>query len=89
MVGIQPTLHECSSRAHHRYQRRTVITLWYFPDLAGLPESIQAYVAQNQNQTLPEAWLAQTRALIEPLRPVYEGDAEPINNNRTPGKDLK
>jgi hypothetical protein len=87
VIGDARLLH--AAHGNQSEQRRTVITLWYFPDFAGLPETIQAYVAQNQNQNLPEAWLAQTRDLIEPLRPVYEGDAEPIRNNRTPGKDLK
>ncbi len=62
-------------------QRRTNITLWYFPAFSAVPESIQAYVAVSQ--VLPEAWLEQTRTLIEPLRPVYEGDVEPITANRT------
>ncbi len=67
-------------------QRRTNITLWYYPAFAELPESIQAFLAQ---ETWPAAWYEQTRALVEPLRPVYEGDAGPIQLNRTPGKDLK
>ena len=67
-------------------QRRTNITLWYYPAFAELPESIQAYLAQD---AWPAAWHEQTKDLVEPLRPVYEGDAGPIRLNRTPGKDLK
>ena len=67
-------------------QRRTNITLWYYPDYAELPESIRAYLGQTE---YPAAWYEQKRALLESLRPVYEGDAEPITLNRTPGPQLR
>ena len=66
-------------------QRRTNITLWYYPDYANLPESIRAYLADTD---WPADWHAENREWLEPLRPRYEGDAAPIILNRKPSPQL-
>lgn len=77
-----------AAHANRSDRRRTNITLWFFPAFSDLPEPIQAYVVQK-DPMWPEAWMKQVRALMEPLRPVYTGAAEPIEGNRTPGPQLK
>ncbi len=84
VMGSAQLLH--AAHGNQSDQRRTNITLWYYPAYAELPEAIQAFVA---HETWPAAWYEQTRALTEPLRPVYAGAAGPIRHNRNPGKGLK
>ena len=84
VMGSARLLH--SAHGNQSDQRRTNITLWYYPDYANLPDSIRAYLGSTE---WPAEWTGQNRALLEPLRPVYEGDAEPIRLNRTPGPQLK
>ena len=67
-------------------KRRTNITLWYYPDFANLPESIRAYLADTD---WPADWHKQNHALLEPLTPIYEGDAAQTRLNRTPGPQLR
>ena len=83
VMGSARLLH--AAHGNHSAQRRTNITLWYYPDFAQLPESIRAYLGQTE---YPADWYEQNRELLEPLRPLYQGDAEPITLNRTPGPRL-
>ncbi len=84
VMGSARLLH--AAHGNHSRQRRTNITLWYYPAYAELPESIQAFLAEKE---IPLNWYEQNRDLIEPLWPRYEGDAEPIRMNRVPGPALK
>lgn len=84
VMGSARLLH--AAHGNRANQRRTNITLWYYPAFDDLPESIRAFLAQKE---IPADWYEQNRDLIEPLRPRYQGDAEPIRQNRTPGPALK
>ncbi len=84
VMGSARLLH--AAHGNRSDQRRTNITLWYYPDFANLPEGIRAYLADTDFS--PE-WQAQHRDLLEPLRPAYEGDAAPIRLNRKPGPALR
>ena len=84
VMGSARLLH--AAHGNRSRQRRTNITLWYYPAYAELPESIQAFLAEKE---IPSDWYEQNRDLIEPLWPRYEGDAEPIRMNRVPGPALK
>lgn len=84
VMGSAQLLH--AAHGNRSDQRRTNITLWYYPAFAQMPEAIQAFVAQ---EGWPDAWVEQTRGLTGPLRPIYTGDAEPIRHNRVPGPALK
>jgi len=84
VMGSARLLHAAHGNQSDR--RRSNITLWYYPDFAYLPESIQAYLAEGD---WPAEWQAQNQDLLEPLRPVYAGDAEPITLNRKPGPELR
>ena len=76
--------------ANQTDQRRTVLTMWYYPDFVDLPERTQATVAYLEaGNQLTTTSPGQMQTLMEPLRIVYEGNAEPIEQQWTPGKDLK
>ena len=84
VMGSARLLH--AAHGNRSDQRRTNITLWYYPDYERLPESIRAYLSGSQ---WPADWVAPNRELLEPLRPTYTGDAEPVKLNRTPGPQLR
>jgi len=84
VMGSARLLH--AAHGNRSDQRRTNITLWYYPEYAKLPEPIQAYLADTD---WPPEWEAQNRDLLAPLRPVYEGEAAAITLNRQPGPQLR
>ena len=84
VMGSARLLH--AAHGNDSDQRRTNITLWYYPEFAKLPESIRAYLGDTD---WPADWYAQHREWLEPLRPVYEGDAAPIILNRAPGPQFR
>ncbi len=84
VVGDARVLH--ASHGNQSDERRTVITLWYYPAFASLPEGIRSDIAsRNQSKSWPE----EARTLIQPLVPAYDGNAEPLKWNRNPGEALK
>ena len=84
VMGSAQLLH--AAHGNQSDQRRTNITLWYYPAFAEMPEAIQAFVAQ---ESWPTAWYEQTRTMVESLRPVYKGAVESIRHNRIPGVEMK
>ncbi len=78
LIGDARLLH--ATHANESDERRTVITLWYQPDFAGLPQRVQAQMAAKTHPT-PDAWPADVRAAVASLNPVYEGDAEPYGRS--------
>ena len=84
IMGSARLLH--AAHGNRSPQRRTNITLWYYPAFHELPEGIRAFLAERE---LPPNWSEQNRDLIAPLWPRYHGDAEPIRQNRSPGQGLK
>ncbi len=75
---------------------RTLITLWYHPDFAALPEPIRARIDFIFNRRgvdtdpdwadgmTPARWPAAARAKVETLLPAYDGGADPQPWNRDP-----
>ncbi len=75
---------------------RTLITLWYHPDYAALPEPIRARLqeiycrrgvdtdAASASGLYPDNWPQTERARLAGLLPDYAGDATPQAWNRTP-----
>ncbi|MEE2658181.1 MAG: phytanoyl-CoA dioxygenase family protein [Candidatus Latescibacterota bacterium] len=84
VIGDSRLLH--SAHANKTNQRRTVITLWYFPTWDELSEPIRAHIA---NRELPESWKGEAMARLESLVPAYNGDAGGIEWNRIPGERLQ
>jgi len=75
---------------------RTLITLWYHPDFAGLPAPIRARIDLIFNRRgvdtdpdwadglTPARWPAAEKAKVAPLLPHYDGNAESQTWNREP-----
>ncbi len=74
VIGDARLLH--AAHSNETDERRTLITLWYQPDLCSLPERMQAQMAHKVQQ-LPETWPPEAKALVTPLLARYEGSAEP------------
>ena len=84
VMGSARLLH--AAHGNRSRQRRTNITLWYYPEFDALPASIRAYLARRE---IPSTWSGRDRQRIEALWPRYDGDAAPIKPNRSPGPALK
>jgi hypothetical protein len=89
VMGDSRLLH--SARANTTGQRRTVITLWYHPIFYQLPESMQAHLGSRDKGAAKriEDWPEDAQSRVRSLIPVYEGNAEPLEWNRTPGAQLR
>lgn len=74
LLGDARLLH--AAHANATDGRRTLITLWYQPDLASLPERMQAQMA-GKIQRPPDWWPPEARDLIRPLMARYDGNAAP------------
>jgi phytanoyl-CoA hydroxylase len=88
VMGYGNLLH--AAHANRTDQRRTVLTMWYYPDFANLPERTRATVDLLESGTRATKTPAGSdQAIMEPLRIEYSGDAEPIEQQWVPGRDLK
>ena len=74
VVGYGSLLH--ASHANQSDERRTVLTMWYYPDYVNLPERTQATVATSEKRSPPPS--GEPIPELEALRIEYHGDAEPI-----------
>jgi len=79
VVGDSRLLH--ASHANMSNANRTVITLWYHPDMSALSEPVQGYIAKLSCK-VPESWPQNAKDLLEPLLARYVGNAEPLKWNR-------
>lgn len=72
-------------------ERRTVLTMWYYPHFVDLPERTRAtiYSLEGGNSETETGPQSDAQGRMEPLRIVYAGDAEPIATQWTPGPALK
>ena len=83
VMGYGSLLH--ASHANQSDERRTVLTMWYYPDYVDLPDRTQATVAmveKNNRDAIPTT--EETRALLDPLKIEYNGNAEPIEPQLIP-----
>ena len=88
VIGYGSLLH--ASHGNRSDRRRTVLTMWYYPDFAALPERTQATVASlEKNNGDALAADEKTRRLLQSLKIEYRGDATPIEAQLTPGPALK
>jgi ectoine hydroxylase-related dioxygenase (phytanoyl-CoA dioxygenase family) len=78
LIGDARLLH--ASHENQSDERRTLITLWYQPDLRSLPERMQAQIARKTQQP-PDSWPPEARDRIAPLLSRYGGDAEPYGKS--------
>ena len=89
MVGYATLFH--ASHPNNSDERRTVLTMWYYPDFVNLPERTQATVDYLESTTRVTTTNPpnRLRTALEPLRISYKGDAERIEQEWVPGKDLR
>ena len=89
VIGYGRLFH--AAHANLSDERRTVLTMWYYPHFVDLPERTQATIfsLEGRNGETGTSLANEVQARMEPLRIVYEGDAEPIAQRWTPGPALK
>lgn len=92
VIGYGTLFH--SAHGNQSDQRRTVLTMWYYPDFVNLPEASQATVAHVEStgpwgQVATGSSQGKEQAMMERLRIVYDGNAELIPIQWVPGADLK
>ncbi len=80
VIGDSRLLH--SAHANKSDQRRTVITLWYFPYFDLLSDGLRAAIARPREWS---GWDDEAMARTAEFVPRYEGQAEPVAWNREPG----
>lgn len=78
LIGDARILH--AAHSNQTTQRRTLLTLWYQPDLQSLPERIQAQLAKKVHIP-PSSWPQAARDRIAPLLARYSGTAEPYGRS--------
>ncbi len=80
-----------ASHANLSDERRTVLTMWYYPHFVDLPERTQAtiYKLEGGNSVTETRPQGRIQRGLEPLRIAYEGSAEPIETQWTPSPALK
>ena len=79
VIGDSRLLH--SAHANKSAQRRTVITLWYFPYFDLLSDGLRAAIARPREWV---GWDDEDRTRVADLLPTYDGAAEPVPRNRMP-----
>ena len=89
VIGYGRLFH--ASHANLSDERRTVLTMWYYPHFVDLPERTQATIhklegGNSVTETRPQGRIQRR---LEPLRIAYEGSAEPIETQWTAGPALK
>lgn len=86
LVGDARLLH--AAHDNKTSERRTLITLWYQPMFAAMPERMQAQMAAKM-QPIPSEWPEAAKSLLRPLLPHYEGTAAPYERTlyRAPAAD--
>ena len=86
IIGDARLLH--SAHANQTDQRRTVITLWFFPDFDAMAREIKASINLDGKHGWPENWSEDKLKMIEPLKPSYTTKAGAITWNRIPDERL-
>lgn len=87
VIGDSRLLH--SSHANKSEKSRTVVTLWYFPDFDELPEAIRASFNGDGRHAWPDGWPDRAKEIIEPFRPIYNGEVAPVKWHRIPSAKLR
>ena len=79
-----------AAHANQTDGRRTVLTMWDYPDYVNLPEPTQATVAYLERGNQPKRKTVERQPeVLAPLRISYEGEAEPIEQQWVPSEHLR
>ena len=87
VLGYSNLLH--ASHSNNSGEKRTVLTMWYYPDFLNLPERTQATVFSLENQNIWPEFDKNENEIFSPYRINYQGNAEIIEKEWKPGEDLK
>jgi hypothetical protein len=91
VLGDARVLHATHANCSDRH--RTVITMWYIPDFAGMPDAMRGEIARqalrNPHSGQPHpSWPAEAEALVAPLRPEHPEPHLPYRWVQQPGPGL-
>ncbi len=88
VIGDSRLMH--SAHANQCNQRRTVLTIWYWPGYDELPEDVKRLIVNHITEREDWCrWVDQTRHVTGALVPVYDGEAEQVPWNTNPGESLQ
>ena len=78
VIGDSRIIH--GSHPNNSELERPVITIWMHPEFSSLPEELQAFCKRHNYSD----WSKEAQKVLEPLKPIYEGnkDAAPWNRIR-------
>ncbi len=85
VVGDARMFH--AAHSNESDQRRTVITIWFYPLFSQLQEPVQSYYHSEMHRKHAE-WPPDALAKIDPLIPRYAGGEPPMEIHRTPDERL-
>lgn len=86
IVGDARLLH--AAHANQTKERRSVITLWFFPNFETMPLDLQASIDPTGRHGWPETWSSEALKVIEDLKP-HVPEATPLSWNRIPDQRLQ
>ena len=87
VIGDSRLLH--SSHANQSGQRRTVLTIWYWPAYNQLPAEVQALISDHISSS-PDwvRWVEETATTTNHLIPIYRGDKPAVAWSNQPKHSL-
>ena len=75
VIGDSRLLH--SAHANQTDERRTVLTIWYWPAYDSLPEDVKKLITDHYTDNADwSSWIEQTRSITQSLIPTYKGETE-------------
>ena len=88
VIGDSRLMH--SAHANQSDQRRTVLTIWYWPSYDELPDDVKRLISNHITEREDwRRWVEQTRHVTGGLIPLYDGVAEQVAWTTSPGEQLQ
>ena len=88
VIGDSRLMH--SAHANRSDQRRTVLTIWYWPGYDELPDDVKQLISNHITEREDWCrWVEQTRHVTGELIPLYHRTAEHLPWTTTPGESLR
>ena len=88
VIGDSRMMH--SAHANRSDQRRTVLTIWYWPSYDELPDDVKQLISNHIAEREDWCrWVEQTRHVTGELIPLYDGEAEHLPWTTSPGESLQ
>ncbi|MDE0040399.1 MAG: phytanoyl-CoA dioxygenase family protein [Candidatus Poribacteria bacterium] len=88
VIGDSRLMH--SAHANESDQRRTVLTIWYWPSYDELPEDVKQLISDHITEREDWCrWVEQTRHVTGELIPLYDGEVEHLPWTTLPDQRLQ